>query len=183
MAASMAQLVQDEMFEYTSTVSGNREFARLHVAPENGWLIISGIDRASRMATIGDILMSMVSVVLAMLINLALLLYVLYLLKPLNLLTRALNDIANGEGDLTVRLPETGAREIADASRYFNQTMEKIRGLIVTIKKQAGTLSTMGDDLASNMAETASSVNQIAANIQNVKSRIMNQSASVTQTN
>jgi len=103
--------------------------------------------------------------------------------KPIVNMAHILNDIASGKGDLTVRLPETGSGETADASRYFNQTIDKIKELIVAIKRQAGELSNIGNDLASNMAETASAMNQITANIQSIKSRVMNQSASVTETN
>jgi len=181
-APSLALLPQDQMFEYTSTVTGNRELTHLHVA-DNGWIIVSGIDRTSRTATIRNIIMSVVPALLVSLVCMSLILYILWLLKPFDLLTRTLNDIANGEGDLTVRLPETGAKEIADASRYFNQTMGKIRDLIVAIKRQAGTLSDIGNDLASNMTQTASAMNQIAANIQSIKGRVINQSASVTETN
>ena len=110
-------------------------------------------------------------------------LFAIKLLKPLNLLTRSLKDIANGNADLTKRLPVIGRDEIAKASGYFNQTMEQFRKLIVSIKKQAGDLSNIGDDLASNMTQTASAMNQIAANIQNIRGRVLNQSASVTETN
>ena len=55
--------------------------------------------------------------------------------------------------------------------------------MIAAIKQQAGTLSNIGSDLASNMTQTASAMNQIAANIQSIKGRVLNQSASVTETN
>jgi len=103
--------------------------------------------------------------------------------KPIVNMAHILNDIASGRGDLTVRLPETGAGETADASRYFNQTIDKIRELVISIKRQAGELSEIGNDLASNMTETASAMNQITANITSIKGRVMNQSASVTETN
>jgi methyl-accepting chemotaxis protein len=54
---------------------------------------------------------------------------------------------------------------------------------VFLIKKQAGLLSDIGNDLASNMTETAAAINQITANIQGVKGRVINQSASVTETN
>jgi len=111
------------------------------------------------------------------------LLYLIRMFRPLELLRNNLNGIANGDADLTRRLPATGKDEIAEASRYFNQIMEQFQKMLSAIKEQAGTLSTMGNDLASNMTETASAMNQIAANIQSVKGRIMNQSASVTETN
>jgi len=110
-------------------------------------------------------------------------LFAIKLLKPLNLLTRSLKGIASGNADLTKRLPVIGRDEIAKASGYFNQTMEQFRQLIVSIKTQAGNLSNIGDDLATNMTQTASAMNQIAANIQNIKGRVLNQSASVTETN
>ncbi|MCL2190642.1 MAG: methyl-accepting chemotaxis protein [Treponema sp.] len=103
------------------------------------------------------------------------------ILRPIRLLTGALNDTA--QGDLTKRLPELGKDEIAEASRSFNLTMEELRKMITAIKGQAGKLSDIGNDLASNMSQTASAMNEIAANIQNVKGRVMNQNASVTHTN
>ena len=103
------------------------------------------------------------------------------ILKPVVLLTQSLDDTAHG--DLTKRLPEQGTDEIAQASRSFNQTMEALGKMIASVKRQAGALSEIGNDLASNMTETASAMNQIAANIQSVKGKALNQSASVTETN
>jgi len=103
------------------------------------------------------------------------------ILKPVALLTRTLDDSANG--DLTRRLCERGTDEIAKASRSFNQTMEALGGMIASVKRQAAALSEIGNDLAGNMSHTASAMNEITAHIQNVKGRVANQSASVTQTN
>jgi len=103
------------------------------------------------------------------------------ILKPITLLSTTLDESA--KGDFTKRLPEVGNDEITRASRSFNQTMEALGKMIGIVKRQAGTLSDIGDSLAGNMAQTASSMNQIAANIQSIKGRVLNQSASVTQTN
>jgi len=103
------------------------------------------------------------------------------ILTPIGLLTKSLDNTANG--DLTQRLSEAGNDEIAKASRSFNQTMEALRKMISSVKQQAGTLSDIGNNLANNMTRTASAINQITANIRNVKGRVLNQSASVTETN
>ena len=103
--------------------------------------------------------------------------------RQITIVADKLRDISEGEGDLTQTIPEKGNDEIAKMSRYFNQTLEKIKRLIISIKSEAGTLSDIGNDLAANMNETASSVNQIAATVQNIKGRILNQGASVSQTN
>jgi len=104
-------------------------------------------------------------------------------MMPVVSVAETLKDIAQGEGDLTVKIAEKGKDEITDLSRYFNQTIEKIKNLVLMIKREAERLSEIGNDLASNMNETAAAVNQITANIQSIKGRIINQSASVTETN
>jgi len=124
-----------------------------------------------------------ISVVILAVVVLAGLLVSRSIAKPIVNMAHTLNDIANGEGDLTVSLPETGGGETLEVSRYFNQTIGKIRDLIVSIKAKAGVLSEIGNDLATNMTETASAMNEISANIQGIKTRVMTQSTSVVQTN
>jgi methyl-accepting chemotaxis protein len=45
-----------------------------------------------------------------------------------------MKDIAQGEGDLTVRIEANSKDEIGDLGNYFNQTMEKIQNMIKIIK-------------------------------------------------
>ena len=101
--------------------------------------------------------------------------------SPLRSMEKVFNIV--GEGDFTPTLTAHSKDEIGNISRSFNNTLEKIRKLITTVKNQAESLSNIGTDLASNMNETAAAVNEITANIQSIKGRIMNQSASVTETN
>jgi methyl-accepting chemotaxis protein len=102
--------------------------------------------------------------------------------KPIILVADNLKDIAEGEGDLTHAIAIHSKDEIGDLARYFNETLEKIKNLVINIKKEAAVLSDIGNDLASNMNETAAAVNEITANIQSIKGRIINQSASVSET-
>jgi methyl-accepting chemotaxis protein len=108
--------------------------------------------------------------------------YNFILLKPINSATAMLKEISEGEGDLTRRLTISGKDEIGDMAQYFNKTLEKIKNLVIVIKKEAGNLNGIGNDLSRNMNDTASAINEITANIQSIKGRVINQSASVTQT-
>ena len=103
--------------------------------------------------------------------------------KPVTRMAETLKDISEGEGDLTRTIVVNSKDEIGDLALYFNNTLSKIKSLVVKIKKQAGVLSNIGNDLASNMTQTASAINEITANIQSIKGRVINQSASVTETN
>jgi methyl-accepting chemotaxis protein len=103
--------------------------------------------------------------------------------KPIVRVADTLKDISEGEGDLTRTINVNSKDEIGDLAGYFNKTLDKIKKLIVIIKKEALSLTNIGNDLSSNMTETAAAVNQITANIQSIKGRVINQSASVTETN
>ena len=104
-------------------------------------------------------------------------------IKPIVHVAETLKDISEGEGDLTRSIDVNTKDEIGDLAHYFNKTLEKIKNLIIVIKKEADGLNNIGNDLASNMSETASAVNEITSNIQSIKARVINQSASVTETN
>jgi methyl-accepting chemotaxis protein len=103
-------------------------------------------------------------------------------LNPLIKVSLLLKDIAQGEGDLTKKIPEKGNDVIADISRHVNQTLVKIRNLVINIKREAGTLFEIGNDLSQNMSDAAAAVHEINANIQSINNRIKRQGASVTET-
>ncbi|GBU27206.1 methyl-accepting chemotaxis protein [Treponema sp. R8-4-B8] len=105
------------------------------------------------------------------------------IVKPIINVTVTLKDISEGEGDLTRSITVNSKDEIGDLAKYFNKTLQKIKDLVLLIKKQSSLLKDIGNNLASNMTETAAAINQITANIQSVKGRVINQSASVTETN
>jgi methyl-accepting chemotaxis protein len=107
--------------------------------------------------------------------------YIAGMLKPLNDVVNALDQIST-DWDLTQRLQIKRQDEIGTLGEFFNLTFERIKNLILNIKKESETLSEIGNDLASNMTETAAAVNEITSNIQSIKGRVINQSASVTET-
>ena len=57
----------------------------------------------------------------------------LTIVKPITSTVQALKNIADGDGDLRVRLPIKRNDEITDLSKYFNKTIEKIGNSIKTV--------------------------------------------------
>ena len=104
------------------------------------------------------------------------------MVKPIQNTVLALQGIAQGDGDLTVRLPITGNDEITNLSLYFNQTIEKIGASIKAVGNDAERMEEIGTELSSNMTETASSVHEISSNIESVKNQALTQAKSVTET-
>ncbi len=104
------------------------------------------------------------------------------MVKPIKNTVDALQRIAQGDGDLTVRLQLLGNDEITDLSLYFNQTIEKIGTSIRAVDTNAHVMEDVGQELSSNMTQTASSVHEISSNIDGVKQQALTQAASVTET-
>ena len=86
------------------------------------------------------------------------------------------------EGDLTQPIEAKGKDEVSQMTLLLKDTQEGIRNMVINILREADILSGIGNDLASDMSETASSMNEITANVQSIKGRIISQSASVTET-
>jgi len=86
------------------------------------------------------------------------------------------------KGDLTQIISSKGKDELARMMNILGSAQEGIRNLVINIKKEASALSDIGSSLASNMNQTAVAVNEISSNTQNMKSRILAQSATVSET-
>ena len=149
-----------------------------------GWTLIISAPQYEFMGTVNTLRTSMISIGLVILLTTVIIVYLVAraIVKPINVVVTALKDIAQGEGDLTVRLPVSGNDEITDLSNYFNQTISKIGSSIRNVDKNTNVMERIGNELASNMTETASAVHQISANIDGVKQQALTQSASVTET-
>ena len=104
------------------------------------------------------------------------------IVKPIKNTVEALQGIALGDGDLTVRLPLKGNDEMTDLSLYFNQTIEKIGSSVKNIEHHTHIMEGIGSTLTSDMTETAASVHEISSNIDSVKQQTLTQATSVTET-
>ncbi len=169
-----------DYYEYAG-VSNIASFAKIK---DTTWTVVIKAPVEEFMGTVETLQTSMT--VIGVIILLAAL-FIVYLIaraiiKPIQTAVSALKNIAQGEGDLTVRLPVTGNDEITDMSEYFNETIVKIGASIRQVGVNSHTMKEIGSELASNMTETASAVHQISANIDGVKQQAMTQAASVTET-
>ena len=102
--------------------------------------------------------------------------------KPINGMVDGFKDIAQGEGDLTMRLPSKSKDEIGEMAKWFNLFVEKLQGIIKEIAdnshkvdESSDGLSTIAARLASGAENTAGRANalslaseEMSANLNNV---------------
>ncbi|MDR0623143.1 MAG: methyl-accepting chemotaxis protein [Treponema sp.] len=122
-----------------------------------------------------------ISVVMLLVITIAAFFIARSISRPIKSMVTVVTSL--GEGNLTNHLYIKSKDEIGEIAAAFNGALEKIKTLIFTIKNQTSALFDIGNELSTNMTETAAAINEITANIQSIKDRVINQSASVTETN
>jgi len=173
---------------YSQTLRTYVELVIHHFTISNSdttWAVMIGTEEAIVLAEVRTITnFTIILAIISILVTAVIVFFVLdYSVRPIVKVAETLKDISEGEGDLTRSIIINSKDETGELAHYFNNTLEKIRKLVIRIKLEAATLSDVGSDLASNMTQTAAAVNEITANIQSIKSRMINQSASVSETN
>lgn len=90
------------------------------------------------------------------------LLLMLYLIRnisrPIRQIEQRIRDLSEGEGDLTIRLPVEGKDELANASYWINQFMDRLETMMVKIRELSEQVSISSVELensANNLAETS----------------------------
>jgi len=82
---------------------------------------------------------------------------------PINQTSAMLCDIAQGEGDLTRRLPVVGKDEISELCRWFNTFVQKIQGVVKSIDSNTITLSAASEELSAASTQIAASAEESSA--------------------
>jgi methyl-accepting chemotaxis protein len=123
--------------------------------PSANWYIGLSIDKNKAYAPLSQFRSSaMVAVLIAVgLIAVLLSLLISALMRPLTTMGRAMQDIAQGEGDLTRRLTIQGKDEFAELGSSFNQFVERVHASIVEVS--SATLQV--HDLSQRVVESSNS--------------------------
>ena len=91
------------------------------------------------------------------------------IVRPVKETVTALNDVAEGDGDLTRRLSTQGSRDIAELAEAFNLFSEKVHGLVtdvagstVQLTSAAKEMSHITTDANQSIARQRSEIDQVA---------------------
>ena len=105
-------------------------------------------------------------------------------LKPLGVVQNTINEIAEGNADLTKRIELRHIKndEIGKVVGGFNKFAAKLQEIVKNIKVSKEELIRTGENLNVSTENTESSISQIIANIRNMGEEIEAQTSSVDQT-
>ncbi|MEB2854737.1 methyl-accepting chemotaxis protein [Pseudomonas atacamensis] len=159
-------------------------FAPIKGLPSVNWYIGLSIDKDQAYSMLSEFRTSaVIATIIAVVIIIALLgMLIRLLIQPLHVMTRAMEDIADGEGDLTKRLIIVNNDEFGILGTAFNRFVERIHGSIrevssatgqvneVAVRVVAASNSSMynSDQQASRTSSVAAAINQLGAAAQEI---------------
>lgn len=90
--------------------------------------------------------------------------------QPLNRAVAGLKDIAEGEGDLTIRLNADSRDEVGELARWFNVFIEKLQSIIKDIALNTDTLNNSSSELSAISQQMSSGVDAASSKTASVAS-------------
>lgn len=101
--------------------------------------------------------------------------------KPLKNTVSALQNISEGDGDMTVRLHANQNNEIGAMCESFNKTMDKLSVSIKDVKNSSEEMDKIGHELNDSMSQTSSAVDDITNSIQAIQEQMQEHAAGVEE--
>ncbi len=109
--------------------------------------------------------------------------------KPINKIVAMIKDIAEGEGDLTVRLDVGRKDEVGNLAKWFNTFVEKIQGIIKKVKASSeqignasGEITSASEELATGAEEQQAQLSEVATSIEQMSAMILEASKNAGET-
>jgi methyl-accepting chemotaxis protein len=159
-------------------------FAPIKGLPSVNWYIGLSVDKDQAFAMLSQFRTSaVIATVIAVVIIIALLgMLIRILIQPLHVMTRAMEDIADGEGDLTKRLTIVNNDEFGSLGTAFNRFVERIHTSIREVSSATGQVNEVAlrvvaasnssmynsDQQASRTSSVAAAINQLGAAAQEI---------------
>ena len=91
--------------------------------------------------------------------------------KPIINLTHVFEDMAQGKGDLTVRLNVLSNDEIGRLSKYFNEFLSYLNHMMLNIRRSIEKTKDVSLELADSSTRLKSSLKEVNLNVENVESQ------------
>ena len=167
-----------------SKAPGGYYFAGKIIREDAGWIMVT-VGKSSELfgqiatSVIFTIIMSVIALSLSLILAKIIAVRIVHPIKKVDV---AVNNIAEGNANLSHRLEVTCHDEVGELVSGFNKFMEKLHLIVSDVKDSKEDLSNVKNDLQVSLETTASSIEEILSNIQSVVNQVNAQANSVSQT-
>jgi len=159
--------------------SGNSYVAAYHHIAELNWtaLVSAQEDEVLASAREARSISLFASGLMALIIGFGVYVVVRKVLQPIRLTVAGLQDLSQGNGDLTKRLSQRSSDEVGELARFFNLFVEKLHDVIVKVKDSTLQVTNASQDLAQVTNQTEKSLARQRSEIDMIASAVDEMSA------
>ncbi|QDU32851.1 Methyl-accepting chemotaxis protein PctA [Poriferisphaera corsica] len=101
--------------------------------------------------------------------------------KPIQNVVDSLNDISQGEGDLTVRLTINSKDELGNLAQAFNVFVEKVHDTISDVMRLTLDVASASTQIAASSEEIAAGMEEQSGQVQEISTAVEEMSASINE--
>ncbi len=147
-----------------------------------GWSVAATQNSDEFLASVNTLKRTIFWIALTSLLLAALLIFLAAtsITKPINMAVAGLKDIAQGEGDLTMRLAITSKDEVGELAKWFNIFIEKLQGMIAKISNNTKEVNLSIVELANIAAALSNNADHTSARANNVATAAEEMSVNLT---
>ncbi len=154
------------------------------LASVQGWSYLVVLPESEFIRPVQATITAAILAFIALALIIALLIYFVgrIISRPVKETKNAIEELAQGEGDLTRRLTIMTKDELGEMGTSLNQFLDLIHSIVKSVRGIVDQMRLLGDELQANTTEAAGSAKQISGNTEDIKDRLVSQSAGVSET-
>ncbi|MDH5516857.1 MAG: methyl-accepting chemotaxis protein [Gammaproteobacteria bacterium] len=148
------------------------------------WAIMSEIDEAEAFAaayTMRDYIVITALVILGLVALVAVWFSRSMIARPMNEMLAAVDDLREGDGDLTYRLPDFGQDEIGRTARSINGFVERMQGILIDISSAVDNMASASEEVSATAQSLSQNASEQAASVEETSASLEQMNASITQ--
>jgi methyl-accepting chemotaxis protein len=164
-------------------IDGVEYMANVYQSKALGWKIV-GLMQKSEVFSGASRLIWVTIVVSVILITIFLfggIMFARRIVKPINTVKESLKTIAEGEGDLRVRLSVDSSDETGQLASWFNQFIASTQQMIDQVKINSGSISSVSSDTSSSVAKLSELSSKQLDSIAHVASAVTQMAATANE--
>ncbi|GAB3526663.1 methyl-accepting chemotaxis protein [Photobacterium alginatilyticum] len=156
---NLAQAMASQSLFFT-TMDAREKAVAVSAIPNTTWAIALVMDKATLVSPLNSMLfkLAVCGVLIMLFVSLFTTWLVSHLFKGLNNVSAALSDIANGEGDLTVRINVQSDDEVGKLAENFNQFVGRLHTMAVNLRDITLQLNHSAADSADAAAQRSQNI-------------------------
>ncbi|WP_419206548.1 methyl-accepting chemotaxis protein [Photobacterium leiognathi] len=164
------------------SIKGKEKLFYFANIPNSDWVFGLEMDKSTEEASYYSLLTELIitAIVITLIVVVAVAWLVNFLLRDLDRVSKALAEIANGEGDLTQRLEPRSADEVGKLALNFNQFVGNMHQMVTRLRHVSESLNQQSHVTASQAEERSARI-QLQQDEINMVATAINEMAAATQ--